>query len=133
MKHRELTIDQKLAATLMLAMMVATSVVLCSTHAFAVLDYERSLYQRNLDQRYQDTGVDCTPWPAAQYRRFYRFSWLILPVAVGWAIWILRRRKCNALAVTLYMGVFANVALSWLLLTFMVLYLKNQSFHGWGD
>ncbi len=133
MKHQDGTIERKLAAMLMLTMIVAISIVLFFTRGFAVFEYEMSVSQRYRDERYQETGVDSTPWPAAQYRRLYPFSWVLLPVAVGWALWILRRRKCNALAVTLYMGVLANVTLSWLLLTLMVLYLMNQSFHGWTD
>ncbi len=66
MKHQDLTIDRKLAAMLMLDMIVATSIVLFFTRGFAVLDYEQSVSQRYRDQQYQKTGVDSTPWPAAQ-------------------------------------------------------------------
>ena len=114
---------------LMLSMIVAISIVLFFTRGFAVLEYEMSVSQRDRDKWYQETGQDPTPWPAATYRRFYPFSWALLPVSLGWALWILRKKKCNAMGVTLYMGVFANVALSWLLVTLMVLYLMNQSFY----
>lgn len=129
MLSRKTSIDRVLAGTILLAIMLCLSIVLYSTYVSAALEFNWSIKARELEKERQASGLDSTPRFTVIYRDIYTHGWMSLVTAMLWATWILRKQNCSLLAVIIYVGVFLNLAVFWLLFTFMALYLENQSFH----
>lgn len=128
---RKTGVDRYLAGAVVGMTLVFVLTVVYFTYGAAVNEFQSSVRAHELSQRAEQNDLFgyMAPLPASVYRHLYRYGWVILLVAVLWALCILRKPVCSLLVLVCYVGACFNLTLAWLVFTLLGFYFHNQLFY----
>lgn len=121
MLTRKTQIDRTITVAVATAVLVGASLVMAVTYHASRIEFCHSKLASWSGQ----------PIIAKDYQAIYPYSWILIPGGALWAVWLLRRPYCSAVAMVVFVSVIINLTLLWFLYVVLVFYCEHITALGW--